>query len=146
MGGIIPNYFASGGMSIGSDTVPAMLTPGEFVMNRGATKAFGPMLAAINGSKFPSMIANMGQSSYGSMPNMISNSFVTQSYPEMSTTSISPMTNVSSANVNNSSTAVYNYSVGINVGGSNANPQDIARVVMTQIKNIDAQRIRSQRA
>jgi hypothetical protein len=41
---------------------------------------------------------------------------------------------------------VYNYNVGINVGGSSANPQDIARAVMTQIKNIDAQRIRSQRA
>ena len=33
----------------------------------------------------------------------------------------------------------------INVGGSNANPQDIARAVMTQIKDVDSQRIRTQR-
>jgi hypothetical protein len=64
----------------------------------------------------------------------------------MSSTSINPMTSMNSANVNNSSTAVYNYNVGINVGGSNTNPQDIARAVMTEIKNVDAQRIRSQRA
>jgi hypothetical protein len=64
----------------------------------------------------------------------------------MSSTSINPMTSISSASVNNNSTAVYNYSVGINVNGSNSNPQDIARAVMTEIKNVDAQRIRSQRA
>jgi hypothetical protein len=145
-GGLVPKYFATGGKSIGSDTVPAMLTPGEFVMNKGATKAFGPMLAAMNGSKFPSMLGSVGQSSYGSIPSLISNSFVTQSYPQMSNTSINPMTSMNSANVNNSSTAVYNYNVGINVSGSNTNPQDIARAVMTEIKNVDAQRIRSQRA
>ena len=36
----------------GTDTVPAMLTPGEFVINRAATKANLPLLKAINsGSK-----------------------------------------------------------------------------------------------
>lgn len=134
------------GGRIGSDYVPAMLSPGEFVMNKTASKAFGPMLAAMNGSKFPSMLGRVGQSSYGSMPSPISTNFNAQSYPQMSSTSINPMTSMSSANVNNNSTAVYNYSVGINVGGSNANPQDIARAVMTEIKNVDAQRIRSQRA
>jgi hypothetical protein len=64
----------------------------------------------------------------------------------MSSVSVMPMTNMSSANVNNNSTAVYNYSVGINVNGSNSSPNDIARAVMTEIKNVDAQRIRSQRA
>jgi len=134
------------GGRIGSDYVPAMLSPGEFVMNKTASKAFGPMLAAMNGSKFPSMLGRVGQSSYGAMPSPISTNFNAQSYPQMSSTSINPMTSMSSANVNNNSTAVYNYSVGINVGGSNANPQDIARAVMTEIKNVDAQRIRSQRA
>jgi hypothetical protein len=134
------------GGRVGSDYVPALLTPGEFVMNKTASKAFGPTLAAMNGSKFPSMLGRVGQSSYGSMPSPISTNFITQSYPQMSSTSINPMTTMSSANVNNNSTAVYNYSVGINVGGSNTNPQDIARAVMTEIKNVDAQRIRSQRA
>jgi TP901 family phage tail tape measure protein len=46
--------YASKGMMIpyqprGTDTVPAMLTPGEFVVNRSATKANLPLLQAING-------------------------------------------------------------------------------------------------
>ena len=36
---IIP--FATGGLAMGTDTVPAMLTPGEFVMSRGAVNMFG---------------------------------------------------------------------------------------------------------
>jgi TP901 family phage tail tape measure protein len=42
MGGLIP-YKAEGGFfkSLGSDTVPAMLTPGEFVVRRPAVKGFG---------------------------------------------------------------------------------------------------------
>jgi hypothetical protein len=40
---------------------------------------------------------------------------------------------------------VYNYNVGINVPQSNANPNDIARAVIGQIKYIDNQRIRGQR-
>ena len=144
-GGMVPKYFATGGKSIGSDTVPAMLTPGEFVMNKSATKAFGPMLAAMNGSKFPSMLGGLSSHKYSSGTNNISSTLVSQSYPQMSSVSVMPMTNMSSANVNNNSTAVYNYSVGINVNGSNSNPNDIARAVMTEIKNVDSQRIRSQR-
>ena len=33
--------FSGGGMHLGTDTVPAMLTPGEFVMSRGAVNKFG---------------------------------------------------------------------------------------------------------
>ena len=34
--------FSGGGMTpMGTDTVPAMLTPGEFVMSRGAVNTFG---------------------------------------------------------------------------------------------------------
>ena len=39
---------------------------------------------------------------------------------------------------------VYNYNLNVNVK-SDANPQDIARVVMTQIRQVDSQRIRTQR-
>ena len=145
-GGMVPKYFATGGKAVGSDTVPAMLTPGEFVMNKGATKAFAPILSALNGSKYPSMLGGLSNPKYSSGTNNISSTLVSQSYPQMSSVSVMPMTSMSSANINTNSTAVYNYSVGINVGGSNANPQDIARAVMTEIKNVDAQRIRSQRA
>ena len=33
--------FMGGGFAMGTDTVPAMLTPGEFVMSRGAVSMFG---------------------------------------------------------------------------------------------------------
>lgn len=40
-GGMVPKYFAAGGLSRGTDTVPAMLTPGEFVMSKYAVQAHG---------------------------------------------------------------------------------------------------------
>jgi TP901 family phage tail tape measure protein len=120
MGGIVPKYFASGGR-IGSDSVPTMLTPGEFVVNKTASKKFGPLLSMLNESKYPSMIG-AGNSGYGT-----------------------PVNNVSSS-VSDNSMAVYNYSLGFNINGNNSNANDIARAVMTQIKQVDAQRIRRQRA
>ena len=41
MGGIIPKYYVSGGYSKGTDTIPAMLTPGEFVVRKNAVDSFG---------------------------------------------------------------------------------------------------------
>jgi hypothetical protein len=40
-GGIIPKYFAVGGFAKGTDTVPAMLTPGEFIMSKYAVDTYG---------------------------------------------------------------------------------------------------------
>jgi hypothetical protein len=116
-GGMVPRYMAVGG-AVGSDTVPAMLTPGEFVMNKAATEKFGPLLSMLNESKYPSMI---GKSYNG------------QGTPN----------NVSS--ISNNSSTMYNYNVGINVNESNASSNDIARAVIGQIKYIDSQRIRGQR-
>jgi hypothetical protein len=117
-GGVVPKYMAAGGR-IGSDSVPAMLTPGEFVMNRRASEQFGPMLSMLNESKYPSMIGNR----IGSQ---------------------TPINNISKS-VSDNSTAVYNYNLGFNINGSNANPKDIANVVMREIKNVDLQRVRGQR-
>jgi TP901 family phage tail tape measure protein len=55
-GGVI---YAAAGMGIdfsprGTDTVPAMLTPGEFVVNRSATQANLPLLQNINSGKYSS--------------------------------------------------------------------------------------------
>ena len=120
------------GGRIGSDSVSALLTPGEFVMNKNATKAFGPLLSQINSSKYPSMLSpsNLSSPTYGNMTSTV----------------ISPSNISTTTSVNNNSSSVYNYSVGITVNGSNSNADDIARVVMTQIKNVDSQRIRGQRA
>lgn len=97
------------------DKVPTMLTPGEFVVNKNAAKRFGPLLTSINESKYP-----------GSMSPMSSSRLMA-----MSTNSI-----------NNNSTSVYNYSLKVDASGTSANPNDIARIVMAQIKNVDSQRIR----
>ena len=118
MGGMVPKYLARGG-GIGSDTVPAMLTPGEFVMNRRATEQFGPLLSMLNESKYPSMIGNRVGAQV-------------------------PVNNVSTS-MSDNSTAVYNYNLGFNISGTNSNPNDIARAVMREIKNVDSQRIRGQR-
>jgi hypothetical protein len=47
--------------------------------------------------------------------------------------------------MSDNSTAVYNYNLGFSINGTNANANDIARVVMKEIKNVDSQRIRGQR-
>jgi TP901 family phage tail tape measure protein len=95
-GGMAPKYFAVGGMSRGTDTVPAMLTPGEFVMTKYAVDSYGvDKMKAINSGSYD------GEK-------------------------------------------VYNYNLNVNVK-SDANPEDIARVVMTQIRQVDSQRIRAQR-
>ena len=40
-GGMVPKYYVSGGYSKGTDTIPAMLTPGEFVVRKNAVDSFG---------------------------------------------------------------------------------------------------------
>jgi hypothetical protein len=118
MGGMVPKYMAVGGR-IGSDTVPAMLTPGEFVMNKKATQQFGPLLSMLNESKYPSMIGSSGSAQV-------------------------PINSVSTS-MSDNSTAVYNYNLGFSINGSNGNVNDIARAVMREIKDVDSQRIRGQR-
>jgi hypothetical protein len=94
-GGVVkPKYFSVGNLAVGTDTVPAMLTPGEFVVNQAAVKNFGTdNLKAINSGTY-------------------------------------------------SGDSVYNYSVNVNVANTGANPNDIARTVIAEIKRIDGQRVR----
>jgi hypothetical protein len=40
-GGLVPKFFASGGFARGTDRIPAMLTPGEFVVRKNAVDSFG---------------------------------------------------------------------------------------------------------
>jgi hypothetical protein len=115
-GGLVPKYFAKGGLSRGTDTVPAMLTPGEFVMSKSSVDKFGPMLSAMNSPSFKmprSGSYNAGSSGVNS--------------------------------ITNNSSAMYNYNIGITVPQSNASSGDIANAVIGQIKYIDAQRIRGQK-
>jgi TP901 family phage tail tape measure protein len=118
-GGSIPKYMAFGGRAMGSDTIPAMLTPGEFVINKAASKAYRPLLEKINESKYPGMLGGGGMTQI-------------------------PVNNISTS-MNDNSTAVYNYNLGFSINGSNGSAKDIANAVMREIKNVDSQRIRGQR-
>jgi TP901 family phage tail tape measure protein len=105
-GGLVPKYFMSGGtvkgyafggLARGTDTVPAMLTPGEFVVKRSAVNSYGvDKLKAINNGQAQS-------------PN-----------------------------------SVYNYSLTVNTQNG-SNPDDIARTVISSLKRVESQRIRSSR-
>jgi hypothetical protein len=98
-GGMVPRYFAQGGFNmipIGTDTIPAMLSPGEFVVSKFAVDNFGV-------DKLRSI--NTGNTDLGS---------------------------------------VYNYNLSVNVK-SDANPNDIAQTIIEQIRQVDNQRIRSNR-
>ena len=54
-GGVVPKYMASGGFAMGTDTVPAMLTPGEFVVRKYAVDNFGvDNLKAVNNGTYAS--------------------------------------------------------------------------------------------
>jgi hypothetical protein len=54
LGGMVPKYFAAGGFSKGTDTIPAMLTPGEFVIKKSAVDSYGVKnLSKINNGMSP---------------------------------------------------------------------------------------------
>jgi hypothetical protein len=137
MGGVI-NKYAMGGyvppqtppppkkMNFGSmvpgigniDKVPALLTPGEFVIRKSVAQANMPLLKALNSDVFPSMSLN--------------------------TPDVAP-TVTSSTNTINNNTPVYNYSISVNVPNTTASPDEIANVVVSRIKRSMDTNIRSSR-
>jgi hypothetical protein len=121
MGGKVGKY-AFGNMVPGlgnTDRVPALLTPGEFVVRKSATKANLPLLQAINDQVFP----NNSVGSLGSSGNV-----------QSSVTNVSPTTMYNN-----------NYSVNVNVAGSDASPNDIANIVVQKIKSINSRQVRGSR-
>ena len=138
MGGLIP-YKAEGGMfkTVNTDSVPAMLTPGEFVVKRKAVQQFGEG----NLEKINSGLVSAGSFSGGpSVQSFSSPSFNTQVSP----VSINQGAITSNQFTPVSSNSVYNYSLSVNVA-SQSDPNVIAQTVMGQIRNIDSQRIRGNR-
>jgi len=94
-GGIVPRYFAAGGFAKGTDRVPAMLTPGEFIMSKYAVDNYG----------------------------------------------VDHMKKMNSGNLD--SGAVYNNTYTLTVNAkTDANPNEIAKAVMSTIKQVDDRRIR----
>jgi|GEM_PF-6680699 len=62
---VTPQYSATGGLARGTDTVPAMLSPGEVVMNRDASQRFYSDLQRMNAGMTPQY-----RSSGGSVTNV----------------------------------------------------------------------------
>lgn len=114
---------------MGSDTVPAMLTPGEFVVKRPMVNKYGTaLLDSINSGSFPNI------------KNMTSPSFSSRS-PSVSVNQSSVRSGQSAPSSSNS---VYNYSLSVNVA-SQSDPNTIAQTVMNQLRMVDSQRIRGNR-
>jgi hypothetical protein len=124
MGGLVP-YMDGGGMfkPKGTDTVPAMLTPGEFVIKRSIADQYGAFLESLNNGNYKSFEAP----TYSSMNNNVK------------------VGAGAAGSASDNSSKVYNYNVGISVNNTSANADDIAKVVMAEIKYIDSQRLRGQR-
>ena len=158
-GGIVPKYLAGGGnssmfKSIGTDTIPAMLTPGEFVINASASKNNMDLLQRINSGNSISTSLRDSSEYSSQMPKF---NRMTPPVHSLSGPSYSPadlptqaMSGISRAATNSptsisDNSAVYNYSVNVNVNGTQAgNPNDIANAVMQKIKEVEAQQIRRQ--
>jgi hypothetical protein len=69
-GGMVPSYLAQGGYAMGTDTVPAMLTPGEFVIKKSAVDRIGPStLNKINGYANGGLVGGMSTTSSDSVYN-----------------------------------------------------------------------------
>jgi TP901 family phage tail tape measure protein len=130
-GGMVkPSYFVDGGFAKGTDTVPAMLTPGEFIVNRDSAKSFSPLLSAMNngGLNFASPVYPEISRDYASA-NVGGGIYPSSDVPQSNT------------QVDNS---VYNYSLSVNVEGTDASPDQIANVVMRKLQDFGSQRVRGQ--
>jgi len=108
------NFMATGGQVSGpggprSDLIPAMLSNGEFVMNAAAVSKYGvDVMRLINSGKLDPRFANpMARSG---------------------------LMNPSAGNSSNATSNNVEYNINVEVAGSNASPEDIARVVMNTLK------------
>jgi hypothetical protein len=85
MGGMVmPKYFSLGNLARGTDTVPAMLTPGEFIVSQPAVKNFGTdNLKAINngtygGNSVYNYSVSVNVANTGANPNDIAQTVIAQ--------------------------------------------------------------------
>ena len=126
-GGKVMSYMSDGGSPLGSDTVSAMLTPGEFVVKRPMVNKYGTaLLESINS---------------GSLQIPSGPRFSTPSDLGISKGPVRLPDKQAPAN-NNSS--VYNYNLSVNVA-SQSDPNTIAQTVMAQLQRVESQRVRNGR-
>jgi len=157
--------FALGGPVSGSgtetsDSIPAMLSDGEYVVKAAAAKKLGRgFLDSVNAGRPPQGIPGsmIGRPKIPkpvfNMPErkMVPENFFQPVYelPEKNYSPVGGATPINKQPGNESSSAapsnsVYNYNLSVNVSGTNASANDIANVVMNKIKMIDSQQVRKQ--
>jgi TP901 family phage tail tape measure protein len=122
-GGVIRRSIGGGVPGIGNgDVVSAMLTPGEYVIRKEAVNKYGlDMMSKINAGQFK-------------LPTLRDPQFA-----------VDDMSVSTKSGVAQTSNSVYNnYNLNVNVK-SDANADDIARTVMTQIRQVNSQQIRGVR-
>jgi len=124
-GGKIKGYSVGGVAGDGSrDSVPAMLTPGEFVIRKAMVNKYGQ-----------SMMHDINMGSF-SMPGY--------GAPERS--SNVSLTDVSVSNISSINAPVYNvYDMNFSINGSNQSAEEIVNKVMVKIKKLQSHNIRSNR-
>jgi hypothetical protein len=165
-GGSVKSYMADGGSPLGSDTVPAMLTPGEFVVKRPMVNKYGSdMLNQINSGSFgnsaknarykiadPSYASRRFNSAVYQLPKIEYasrglNSAVYQ-LPKIEyaprNLNVPISNNVPATASTQMDNSVYNYNLSVNVS-SQSDPNTIAQTVMGQLRMVDSQRIRGNR-
>jgi len=162
MGGKMKKY-AAGAFVPGTgitDSVPALLTPGEFVVRKSVAQAYGPMLQALNSQVYPEMnkFAMGGfAGNVGSMSRMASNKMFpsfkavarSRSFPTMSgrTQSINVGSNAGTAARAAGGDALnveYNYNVNVNAQ-TNASSDAIANAVVYKFRRMEARQVRGTR-
>jgi len=123
-----------------TDKVPALLTPGEFVVRKSVAKKYGGFLNQLNGQVFPGIGRENAIPTNNFLDGIGSPRY---SIPESSFSDIP----VSSTNDNSTVAPMYNstYNVNVNVSGTNASPDDIANVVMAKLSQQNRGNLRSSR-
>ncbi len=165
-GGSVKSYMADGGSPLGSDTVPAMLTPGEFVVRRPMVNKYGSdMLNQINSGSFgnsaknarykiadPSYASRRFNSAVYQLPKIeyASRRFNSAVYqlPKIEyaprNLNVPISNNVPATASTQMDNSVYNYNLSVNVS-SQSDPNTIAQTVMGQLRMVDSQRIKGNR-
>lgn len=147
-GGRINKYAIGGSVVPGEgllDSVKALLTPGEFVVNKAAAQAYAPLLEAINSQTYPMM--NVGRATKKNrLTNNTPMQFDMPSFGAIDSNSgksiNSTITVSQNQNSADNSSSVYNYDVNININGNNMDAESVANTVLVKIKQLQDQQIR----